>query len=91
MVAPMVQDETRAASCPECARIRKILKQRGDDLAADLVATLDDVAAHRKEHDRLLTELAQVKAARDELQVQVTEWELTAAREGLLCRGDIEQ
>ena len=38
----------------------------------------------------LRTECDQLRAEREALQVQVTQWELTAVLEGLLTRGDIE-
>lgn len=40
----------------------------------------------RRQH----TEVIGLRAERDELKVQVTEWELQAVRDGLLCPGDLE-
>lgn len=92
MVGPMTQGVIKAASCPEFERYEVTLPEGLQSLTDEEAAIVVALVLHeRDEHDRLLTELAQVKAARDELQVQVTEWELTAVREGLLCRGDIEQ
>jgi hypothetical protein len=45
---------------------------------------------HRQMAIAYRTEGNELRAARDELKVRVTEWELTAVREGLICRGDIE-
>ena len=75
----MTRETTKAESCPECARRAEAIQQ----LQRDLDAVRAWLAEHSATHAALM-------AQRDELQVQVTEWELQAVREGILCAGDLD-